>query len=179
MVGQQQQQRRRRWWWWWWWWHAFHSSGKGGPLFYGANGKLPGVLTTSPPPQAHHHKPTQHTTHMELGFSGRQMAHATYVPLALLFVLIAGNAYAAGPCTCPHGPFSCCGLIIIIIIIIILLFYYYYIHFVGLGTDTRVRYVHLAMTGSPTEMNVGWYTQGDLSPPPPSSSSFVCLSFMT
>jgi len=25
--------------------------------------------------------------------------------------------------------------------------------------DTNVRYVHLALTGSPTEMNVGWYTQ--------------------
>jgi len=29
----------------------------------------------------------------------------------------------------------------------------------GHAADTNVRYVHLAMTGSITEMNVGWYTQ--------------------
>jgi len=29
--------------------------------------------------------------------------------------------------------------------------------------DTNVRYVHLALTGSPTEMNVGWYTQSTAS----------------
>lgn len=50
----------------------------------------------------------------------------------------------------------------------VLLFLFASMVSITVGADTRVRYLHLALTGEPTSMSVGWYTEG-----PPLFPSFA------